>query len=170
MFCMFSAFTGNSFRWRRNGRDSVSNHQPRDCLLNLLFRRWSKKTSKLRVTGLCAWNSPVSAEFPSQRASNTENAWSSCEGCVWGWGFLVWINHADVGVLAPLHCRPLLLVEEHVRLIVVKSIMTSPNGNIFRVAGPLWGEFSTHWWIPLTKASDAELWCFLCSAPEQTVE
>ena len=27
-----------------------------------------------------------------------------------------------------------------------------------------------HWWIPLTKASDAELWCFLWSAPEQTVE
>ena len=25
-------------------------------------------------------------------------------------------------------------------------------------------------WIPLTKASDAELWCFLWSAPEQTVE
>ena len=24
-------------------------------------------------------------------------------------------------------------------------------------------------WIPLTKASDAELWCFLWSAPEQTV-
>ena len=23
-----------------------------------------------------------------------------------------------------------------------------------------------HWWIPLNKASDAELWCFLWSAPE----
>ena len=39
-------------RWRHNGRDSVSNHQPHDCLLNRLFRRRSKKTSKLRVTGL----------------------------------------------------------------------------------------------------------------------
>ena len=27
-----------------------------------------------------------------------------------------------------------------------------------------------HRWIPLTKASDAEVWCFLWSAPEQTVE
>ena len=44
--------------WRHNGRDSVSNHQPHDCLLNRLFRRGSKKTSKLRVTGLCAGNSP----------------------------------------------------------------------------------------------------------------
>ena len=40
-------------QWRHNGRDSVYNHQPHDCLLNRLFRRRSKKTSKLRVTGLC---------------------------------------------------------------------------------------------------------------------
>ena len=40
----------------------------------------------------------------------------------------------------------------------------------FRVAGPLCGEFTGHQWIPLTKASDAELWCFLWSALEQTVE
>ena len=45
-------------------------------------------------------------------------------------------------------------------------MMTSANGNIFRVTGPLRGEFTGHWWIPLTKASDAELWCFLLSASE----
>ena len=39
--------------WRHNGCDSVSNHQPRGCLLNRLFRRRSKKTSELPVTGLC---------------------------------------------------------------------------------------------------------------------
>ena len=50
-----------------------SNHQPHDCLLNRLFRRRLKKTSKLRVTGLCARNSPVTGEFPAQRASNVEN-------------------------------------------------------------------------------------------------
>ena len=44
-------------------------------------------------------------------------------------------------------------------------MMTSSNGNIFRVTGPLCGEFTGHRWIPLTKASDAELWCFLWSAP-----
>ena len=38
------------------------------------------------------------------------------------------------------------------------SMMTSSNGNIFRVTGPLCGEFTGHWWIPLKKASDAELW------------
>ena len=50
-----------------------SNHQPQDCLLNRLFRHRSKKTSKLRVTGLCEGNSPVIGEFPTQRTSNAEN-------------------------------------------------------------------------------------------------
>ena len=62
-----------ALQWRHNGRDSVSNHQPHGCLLNRLFRRRSKKTSKLCVTGLCAGNSPGTGEFPAQRASNAEN-------------------------------------------------------------------------------------------------
>ena len=47
-------------------------HRPHDCFLNHLLRRRSKKTSKLRVTGLCGGNSPVSGEFRAQRASNAE--------------------------------------------------------------------------------------------------
>ena len=43
------------------------------CLLNRLFRRRSKKTSKLRVTGLCAGNSPGLVNSPAQMASNAEN-------------------------------------------------------------------------------------------------
>ena len=62
-----------TLRWRQNGRDSVSNHQPHDCLLNRLLRRRSKKTSKLRVTGLCGGNSPGTGEFPAQMASYMEN-------------------------------------------------------------------------------------------------
>ena len=62
-----------SLRWHHNGRDSVSNHQPHHCLLNRLFRRRSKKTSKLRVTGLCVGNSLVIGEFPAQMDSNAEN-------------------------------------------------------------------------------------------------
>ena len=46
------------------------------------------------------------------------------------------------------------------------SMMTSSNGKIFRVTDHLCGEFTGHRWIPRTKASDAELWCFLWSAPE----
>ena len=46
----------------------------------------------------------------------------------------------------------------------IVSMMTSSNGSIFRVTGHLCGEFTGHQWIPLTKTSDAELWCFLWSA------
>ena len=48
--------------------------------------------------------------------------------------------------------------------------MTSSNGLIFRVTGPLCRVFTSHRWIPLTKASAMELWCFLWSVPKQTVE
>ena len=78
----------DTLRWRNNGRDSVSNDQPHDCLLNRLFRRRSKKTSKLRATGLCAGNSPETCEFPTQMARNAENVsiwWRHHEfACHWG--------------------------------------------------------------------------------------
>ena len=65
--------THNTLQWRHNEHDGVSNHQPCDCLFNRLLRHRWKKTSKLRVTGLCAGNSPVSGEFPAQMTSNAEN-------------------------------------------------------------------------------------------------
>ena len=72
--CRFGAiFSYLTLQWRHYGRDGVSNHQPHDCLLNRLFRRRSKKTSKLRVTGFCAGNWPMTGEFPAQMASNAEN-------------------------------------------------------------------------------------------------
>ena len=46
------------------------------------------------------------------------------------------------------------------------TMMTSWNGNIFRVTSHLCGEFTGPRWIPHTKASDAELWSFIWSAPE----
>ena len=71
---------------RHNGRDGVSNHQPHHCLLKHLFRRRSKKKSKLRVTDLCAENSPVSAEFPAQMANNAENV-------------SIWWRHREIYVI-----------------------------------------------------------------------
>ena len=73
-----------SLQWRHNEHDSVSNHQPHDCLLNRLFGRKSKKTSKLRVTGLCAGNSPGTGGFPAQMAINAENV------SIW------WRHHVEV--------------------------------------------------------------------------
>ena len=54
----------HALHWRHNERDGISNHQPHDCLLNHLFRRKSKKKSKLTslafVRGIHWWvmNSP----------------------------------------------------------------------------------------------------------------
>ena len=42
-----------TLQWRLNGRDGISNHQPHACSLNRLFRRNSKKTSKLNVIMNC---------------------------------------------------------------------------------------------------------------------
>ena len=53
-----------SLQWRHNGRDSLSNRKPHDCFLNRLFRRRSKKTSKIQVTGLCAGKSPGPVNSP----------------------------------------------------------------------------------------------------------
>ena len=80
-----------TLRWRQNGRDSVSNHQPHDCLLNRLFRRRSKKTSKLLVTGLCARNSPGTGEFPAQMASYAENV-------------SIWWRHHGLSNYTPQYC------------------------------------------------------------------
>ena len=45
--------------------------------------------------------------------------------------------------------------------------MTPSNGEIFRVTVPFWGKSNGHRWIPLTKAIDTELWCFLWSVPHK---
>ena len=53
-----------SLHWRHNDHGGVSNHQPRGCLLNRSFRRRWKKTSTLRVTGICGGNSPGPVNSP----------------------------------------------------------------------------------------------------------
>ena len=89
--------TVNTLQWCHNECDGVSNHRRLDGLLNPLFRRRSKKTSKLRITGLCEGNSPVTGEFRSQRASKAEKV------SIW------WPYH---GIFCDIHvesCSPHLL-------------------------------------------------------------
>ena len=54
----------NTLQWSHNERHGISNYQPHDCLLNHLFRRRWKTTSKFRVTGLCEGNSPGPVNSP----------------------------------------------------------------------------------------------------------
>ena len=118
----------DALRWRHNERDSVSNHQPHHCLLNRLFRRRPKKISKLRVTGLCAGNSPGTGEFPAQMASNAENVWWRHPGCnlmcafvQWGWAFLsCWMSHfISLSLGCPLYWFDKLLVGFTIFWIVI---------------------------------------------------
>ena len=72
-------------------------------------------------------------------------------------------NHCKV--IIPNDIRGVLL-QVRCSNVLAKCMMTSSNGNIFRVTGLLCGEFTG----PRTKASDAELWCYLWSVSEQTLE
>ena len=99
-----------TLHWRHNGHDGVSNHQPYGCLLNCLFRRRSKKTSKLPVTGLCAGNSPKTGEFPAQRASYAENV-------------SIWWSHHEMDVIWLQHSR--LIPMYNARFIMWPSSLSS---------------------------------------------
>ena len=69
-------------------------------------------------------------------------------------------SKGNIIVFAKTHFLALILLR------IFAHVMTSSIGNIFRVAGHLCGEFTGPRWIPRTKASHAELWCFLWSACE----
>ena len=90
--CNIKKTTVVPLHWRHNEPDSVSNHQPHDCLLNWLFRRRSKKTSKLHITGLCVGNSLGTGEFPTQMASKAENVsiWWRHHASLWHYLLYKW--------------------------------------------------------------------------------
>ena len=86
-----------------------------------------------------------------------------CQTLRYDW-FTLWLDSDKQVTLGSYPVRG--HIKGHIALIVVGwcqiiclNMMTSSNGNILRVTGPLCGEFTGHRWIPLTKASDAELWC-----------
>ena len=76
IICRMTAFDyinteeNTALQWRHNDRGGLLIHQRLHCLLNRLFRRRSKKTSKLCVTGICELNALVAGGFPPQRAGN----------------------------------------------------------------------------------------------------
>ena len=62
----------HALQWRHKECDGVSNHRHLESLLKRLFRRRSKKISKLRIIGLREGNPTVTGGFPSQKASNAK--------------------------------------------------------------------------------------------------
>ena len=74
------------------------------CSTRLFRRRW-RKTSELRVTGLCEGNSPVTGEFPTQRASNAENIF------IWwrhhhAWSIFWWVCSGGIEIRVVCRNRP----------------------------------------------------------------
>ena len=99
----------HTLRWRHNEHDGVSNHQSHHCVLHRLFRHRSKRTSKLRVTGLCAGNSPVAGEFPAQKTNDVENV------SIW------WRHHDSHLVFKALHWH---FQESHSLIFVCVCLFT----------------------------------------------
>ena len=107
----------NTSQWRHNGRDSVSNHQPHDCLLNCLS---DERKHQRSVTGLCVGNSPLTGEFPAQMASNAKNV------SIW------WRHHDTVELLVRwyvmtfMSCPFSASVDAHVKSLI-KTFLSSRN-------------------------------------------
>ena len=89
-------------QWRHNERYGVSNRRRLDGLLNRLITPRSRKTSKIRVTGLREGNSPLTGEFTSQRASNAENV------SIW------WRHYGTVTLSRPADFLPTVTCIEHI--------------------------------------------------------
>ena len=107
----------NALRWSHHERDGVSNHRRLDSLLISLFRCRSKKISKLRVTGLCEGNSPMTTEFRAQRASNAENV------SIW-WRHHEWWNP----MLNQLNCD---VVYQHAIRLLANFVLGFVSWTIF---------------------------------------
>ena len=102
---------------------------PTSRLLTVCSGADQKKTSKFCVTGLCEGNSLVIGEFPAQRASNAGN--------VKHWCVIMHRGHELIRIGMEALTR-----SKQVSIPSTIFMMTSSNGNIFRVTGPLCGEFT----------------------------
>ena len=128
----YSSIPGDTtLQWRHNDRVGASNHQPHDCLLNRLFRRRSKKISKLRVAGLCEGNSPGTGESPTQMASNAENV-------------SIWWRHHGITCSKQNHYlnQCWLIVHRNSRYTFrwdfINPFLTGLNGLLSRMHSKLW--------------------------------
>ena len=88
-------------------------------------RHKSTKTSKLRVTGLCPGNSPVTGEFPAQRASNAENV------CIW-WRHIV-LSVSSI-IRPPFLLCQAAMKQKRKRLVLRRSIIDGNDVLVGRVA------------------------------------
>ena len=128
-----------SLQWCHNGHNSVSNHQPHDCLLNRLFRRRSKKTSKLRVTSLCEGNIAGTGEFPAQMTSNMENV-------------SIWWRHHDKDAVLLVSEYPVHIFQRNCWLFIVRTGWTGLD--TWSAGELMWSQKHERTW----KKKEANIW------------
>ena len=128
-------------QWRHNESDGVSNHQPHDYLLNRYSSRRWQKTSKIHVTGLCVGNSPVTGEFPAQRARNAVNVfiwWRHHARTVWHCEIFI-VSAADCKCEGPKACISnfAVIVWRRAPNTCQKLLQTQVNGAIQQLSNPM---------------------------------
>ena len=75
------------------------------------------------------------------------------------------MSYGYVNDMDPLSSSKTMQTNPCAYMFECSVMMTSPNEKIVRVTDLLCREFIGPRWIPLTKACDAEIWCFIWSAP-----
>ena len=182
-----------ALQWRHHEHDSLSNHQPHDCS-DADQRKHQSSASLAFVRGI--HRSPVNSphRWPVTRKMSSFDdviVWLaifwvmamlapdpalSRKLILWRVFFLIHGNAMRTisEKLYSLHGYKLALTlqdPQHNHTVVSQEtnlyMMTSSNGNIFRVTGHLCGEFTGPQWIPHTKASDAELLCYFDLHPNK---
>ena len=141
---------------------------------NLIYKKWTNKKeasgystamapNTVRTISCKAWNSPV--EYTSRETKHDiRNPKVTCSIQYWKG------MSRERNIHMARFAEPELLSTESLNM-QFKIKTCHKHGDVirwkhFHVTGPLWGEYTGHRWIPLTKASDAELWCLLWSATE----
>ena len=173
-------------QWRCNDRDGVWDHWPHDCLVNRIFRRTSKKTPKLHVTGRGIHRWPVNSPHKgpvTQKMFPFDDVIMHCSM----WPTQVCLSEIIISLLFGkarkahfysfmknrLICHwPAGSRIQCLLFVYLQCYLISPvHDDVIK-----WKHFSRYWpfvrgihrslWIPRTKASDAELWCFLWPGPD----
>ena len=138
---MFCTPNDRISEWRHNERNGVWNHQSHDCLLNRQIRRRSKYKTKLRVTGLCEGNSPVTSKFPAQRARKAKNV------SIW------WRHHGLLCISVSFHIKlniqTVLGIDAKINGTIISSghILSTPS-HLLDQCWPIanWTRRNIFWW------------------------
>ena len=154
---VYYLYGANALRWRHT---SVMTSQINGNYLLTPFHGLTSKEKQICPSlSLCEGNSPVTGGFTPQNYMDAKSV------------SLPWLHQDRKCKQSWWRLKARCLQSDRACETTVNDLMmTSSNGNDFRVTGPLCGEFTGHRWIHQTKASDTVLWCFLWSSPEQTVK